>query len=67
MGHTARVNPARAHRCVTPIRSHLPWPDDRWLGGRCGASGVARVASVVPIVHSSSRLCSWRRIIPNLL
>jgi hypothetical protein len=63
--HTARVDPAMVHLSVTPTRSHSPWCDDRWLDGRCGASEAAGVASVVPIVPSSSRLGSWRRIIPN--
>jgi hypothetical protein len=55
------------HRYVTPTRSHSPWSDDRQLDGRWVAFGAARAALVVPIVHSLSRLGSWRRIIPILL
>jgi len=63
--HSVRAYLAKELRCAEPRESHSQWPGVPAQVGPYGVSLVVKRVAAFPIVRLSSRLCSWRRIIPN--
>ena len=62
MIHIALVSLARVHQCAVPSRSHSPLSGDLCWDVPFGTFEEAKAVLIVPIVHSLSRLGSWRRL-----